>query len=215
MAGLRGGNHRPLDYAPGSLDQEPVLAVNPTDGSVMAAWGYWERGEYSIAIAVKTGESWSDPVFIGRDDGMDQIDPALVFDQHGIAYLAFSTPSVDQVRITAITGEPGGEILPPRAISPAGINSGMPALQVVGNRLVVAFRTGATITLLDLPLFPTGSQADETVSTQSIGEGPDAVDPLSWVYDGGDQESTDDNNNDRRESDESTDADWLVPLEQR
>ena len=209
LAGLP-RDHQPSRYAPGSLDQEPVLAVNPVDGSILAAWGYRDGGEYSIAIALKTGESWSEPVFIGRDDRLDQVDPALAFDQYGVAYLAFSVPSLGQVLVTAIAGRPEAA-LTPQAVSHDGIHSGTPALLVIGVRQAVAFRTGAGVVIRNLPLF----SPDESISTNGIQEGPDAVDPLSWVYDGSEQEAFDDNRNDRRESDETTDADWLTPLEQR
>ena len=206
VAGLP-SDHQPCRYAPGSLDQEPVLAINPVDGSVLAAWGYREGGEYSIAIALKTGESWSEPVFIGRDDRVNQVDPALVFDQYGVAYLAFSVPSLGQVLMTAIAGNPG-DMLTPQVVSQDGIPSGRPALQVIGSRLAVAFRTGSGVAIRNLPLY----RPDESASALGIQEGPDAVDPLSWVFDGDGKDSDEENSGDRWESDESQDPDGIAPL---
>jgi hypothetical protein len=214
IAGIK-GEIRPHRYAPSSLDLEPVTAVNPMDGSVMAAWGYWESGEYSIAISIKTGEAWSEPVFIGRNDRVNQVDPALAFDQNGTAYLAFSVPSRGQILITAITGDPE-DALAPRTISQEGTNVGMPALQVVGDRLVAAFRTGGTITMLNLPLYPTGSQTEGTASTRGIAEAPDNVDPLSRIWDGDyNKDTEEDYSGDSWESEDGRDPHAVVPLDLR
>ena len=206
MAGIR-ADREPHRYAPRSLDQEPVQAVNPVDGSVLAAWGYREGGEYSIALAVKTGETWSEPVFIGRDDRLDQIDPALVFDSRGVAYLAFSVLQLGQVRITAIAGEPGAALVP-RIVSQVGERSVAPALSVIGQRLVVAFRAGEDVVLKDLPLF----RQEGFASTQGIQEGPDAVDPLGWIWIGNGLDGDENNSGDRWQSEDGKDQEATLPL---
>ena len=206
MAGVR-ADRDPHRYAPRSLDQELVQAVNPVDGSVLAAWGYREGGEYSIALAVKTGDIWSEPVFIGRDDRLDQIDPALVFDSRGVAYLAFSVLQLGEVRITAIAGEPGAALVP-RTVSPVGERSIAPALSVIAQRLVVAFRAGEGVVLRDLPLF----SQEGSASTQGIQEGPDAVDPLGWVWIGNGRDSDEGNSGERWQSEDGKDPAATVPL---
>ena len=205
-AGIRGdrGPHR---YAPRSLDQEPVLAVNPTDGTTLAAWGYREGGEYSIALAVKNGDVWTEPVFLGRDDGLDQIDPALVFDGRGVAYLAFTVRQLGEVRITAIVGEPEAALLP-RTVSRAGSPAAAPALGVIADRLVVAFQTGYGIVIRDLPLF----NPEAPASTRGIQEGPDAVDPLGWVWIGNGRDSDEDDSGERWQSEDGQDPAATLPL---
>ncbi|MBD3867868.1 MAG: hypothetical protein IFK94_07080 [Acidobacteria bacterium] len=206
LAGPRGdrGPHR---YAPRSLDQEPVLAINPADGTILAAWGYREGGEYSIALAVKSGDVWTEPVFIGRDDGLDQIDPALVFDSHGVAYLAFTELPLGEVRITAIAGEPDTALLP-RTIARAGDPKASPALSVIADRLVVAFNAGNGVVIRDIPLF----NPEVSASTQGIQEGPDAVDPLGWFWIGNGRDSDEGDSGDRWQSEDGQDPAATVPL---
>lgn len=201
------GDRQPHRYLPRSLDQEPVQATDPVDGSVLAAWGYREGGEYSIALAVKTGETWSEPVFIGRDDGLDQLDPALVFDGNGVAYLAYTVLPLGEVRITAIAGEPD-QALTPRVVSPPDSRSGHPALDVIADRLAVAFRSGDGVAIRNIPLFAPG----ESASTRGIQEGPDAVDPLGWIWGGNGRDSDEGKSGDRWQSEDGQDPAATVPL---
>ncbi len=209
MAGPRGAR-QPHRYAPLSLDQAPVLTVNPVDGSVLAAWGYREGGEYSIALAVKIGDTWSEPVFIGRDDGLDQLDPALAFDSQGIAYLAFTVWPLQEIRLTAIAGEPG-EALAPRVVSRPGEPSRTPQLRVIADRLVVGFAAGGSVMIRDVPLFRPGGSA----SALGIQEGPDAVDPLGWTWTGNGKDSDEDRSGDRWQSGNGEDPAATLPLAQR
>jgi hypothetical protein len=206
MAGIRGdrGPHR---YAPRSLDQDPVLAINPADGTILAAWGYREGGEYSIALAVRNGDVWTEPVFIGRDDGLDQIDPALVFDGSGVAYLAFTVRQLGEVRITAMVGEPEAALVP-RTVSRAGSPAATPALGVIADRLVVAFQAGDGVVIRDLPLFIPEASA----STRGIQEGPDAVDPLGWVWIGNGRDSEEGDSGERWQSEDGQDPAATLPL---
>ena len=209
MAGLR-GDRQPHRYAPLSLDQEPVLAVNPLNGSVLAAWGYREGREYSIALAVKTGETWSEPVFIGRDDRLDQLDPALVFDDQGVAYLAFTVLPLREIWITAFAGEPA-EALSPQIVTRNGHPSLTPALSVIADRLVLAFRSGEGVLIRNFPLFRPGG----TYSTNGIQEGPDAVDPLGWALIGNSSEADEDQAGDHQQSEDDQESTDAVPLGMR
>jgi hypothetical protein len=190
-----------------SLDQEPVMAVNPVNGSVLAAWGYREGGEYSIAIAVKTGETWSEPVFIGRDDRLDQLDPALVFDDQGVAYLAFTVLPLREIWVTAIAGEPANA-LSPQAVTRDGNPSSTPALRVLDDRLVLAFRSGEGVFIRDFPLF----RPNTGVSSNGIQEGPDAVDPLGWNWSDNYRDSDEERSGDRGQSEDDQDPGATVPL---
>lgn len=175
FAGPR-GKRLPLRYAPGSMDQAPVLATNPVDGTVWSAWAWRESGEYSIAVSVQTDGVWSEPVLIGRDNRTNEVAPALVFDDQGVAYLAWAVRPGNQVLLTAIPGPPES-YLEPRVVSRKEVSSGMPSLAVVGNRLVVAFRAGRQVVIRDLPLY-----RPPQFGSLGIQEGPDSVDPLGWHW---------------------------------
>ena len=80
----------PRRYSPRMLDSTPVVATDGLTGTAWAAWSYRSRGEFDIALSFRdTDGRWSDPVFIGARDHLDQIDPALVGDDRGNFYLAY------------------------------------------------------------------------------------------------------------------------------
>jgi hypothetical protein len=186
LAGPR-GERTPARFAPRSLDQQPVTATHPLDGSVWAAWAWRDGAEYSIAISIQTDGVWSEPFFIGRDDGLNQISPALVFDHQGVAYLAWTVIPGKRVMIAMLPEEPQAGFAT-RTVSPEDIPSGMPALTVVGNRLVLAFRTPQKTVLRTLPLY-----SSPEAGTRGVQEGPDAVDPLGWTWGDVGKEREDDN----------------------
>ena len=170
------GQRTPIRFAPNSLDQQPVTAVNPLDGSVWTAWAWRDGAEYSIALSIQSEGVWSEPFFIGRDDNLNQVSPAIVFDDRGVAYLAWTVLPESQVMIVAIAESPQAG-LNLRTVSTRNIPSTEPALAVVRDRLVVAFQADRKTVLRDLPLY-----RPNTVGTNGIQEGPDAVDPLGWSW---------------------------------
>jgi hypothetical protein len=175
LAGPR-GERTPARFAPRSLDRQPATAINPLDGSIWAAWAWRDGAEYSIAISIQTDGVWSEPFFIGRDDSLNQMSPALVFDDHGVAYLAWTVLPVKRILIATFPEglQSGFEV---HTASHEGVPSGMPALTVVSNRLVLAFRTPQKTVLRTLPLYPSGA-----AGMRGVQEGPDAVDPLGWTW---------------------------------
>ena len=127
------GQRTPIRFAPNSLDQQPVTAVNPLDGSVWTAWAWRDGAEYSIALSIQSEGVWSEPFFIGRDDNLNQVSPAIVFDDRGVAYLAWTVLPESQVMIVAIAESPQAG-LNLRTVSTRNIPSTEPALAVVRGR---------------------------------------------------------------------------------
>lgn len=153
-------------------DGRPVVVSSPVDGREWAAWTYRNGTETDIAIATRVaGGDWTDPAFLGRNDRMDEAEPALAIDAAGHLYLSFSSRQSGRVFLTALPAGARGWV-PFLAISPEGVRSGAPALRVVADRVVVAYRSGRSTAIVDFPLF--GSRA----GTNGIQDGPDGVDPL-------------------------------------
>src|SRR5262245_31473120 len=74
-AGPAGTAHS-RDYVP-RLDGMPVTAAG-LDGRTWSAWSYRGTGEFDIAISVRGVDgSWSPAAFLGRLDGIDQIEPSI------------------------------------------------------------------------------------------------------------------------------------------
>jgi hypothetical protein len=154
------------------LDGRPVIATSPVDGREWAAWTYRNGTESDIAIATRVaGGAWSDPAFLGRHDRLDEVEPALAVDAAGHLYLAFAARQSGRVYLTALPARARGWV-PILAISPEGSRAGSPSLRVVGDRLVLAFRSGRSVELIDFALL--GAPA----GTQGIQDGPDGIDPL-------------------------------------
>jgi len=170
-AGPRQGR-LPDRFLPTSQDEPPVLAEGPA-GTMWSAWGWFERGEYDIAVAFRSAEGvWDEPRFLGRGDGFDQRDAALAVDQAGTVYVAFTLEPLDEVRF-AVLPSWSDSWIGPVTVSESGSASGSPALRIVGGRLILAFRTGDDVRILDIPLL-----AEPRLGTNGIQEGPDVVDPL-------------------------------------
>jgi hypothetical protein len=174
-ASPRGVPHR---YAPNSLDGRLTEVTRTEDGRTVAAWAYRNGAEYDIAIS-RTDENgrWSEPEFIGIDDGRDQVQPALAFDAAGNAYLAYADRAEGRVLLSAL-GADARTWSRPIALTAPGEGAESPALLVVGERLVVAYRIGDELKMIDLPL-PGGNG----ISLQTIVDHPD---PVEYVPNPGD-----------------------------
>lgn len=154
------------------LDGKPVIVSSPLDGREWAAWVYRNGSETDVAVATRVaGGEWTPPAFLGRNDRLDEVEPALACDAAGHLYLAFSTRQSGRVYLTALPVGARGWV-PILAISPEGLRSSTPALRVIADRLVVAFRSGRSTTVTDYPLL--GGR----IETHGIQDGPDGVDPL-------------------------------------
>jgi hypothetical protein len=157
----------PHRYNPRSLDGALVSVENPVDGTVWSAWAYRDGAQYDIAISFQdaTG-AWSEPTFLGRDD-RDQVQPALAVDPAGNLYLAYTDRGTGQVMVS---GKMVGTQtwLPAFAVTLENQRGHRPSLLVVGDRLVVGFRSGSAVVLRDLPLLPPTPLFGHTIE-----DGPD------------------------------------------
>jgi hypothetical protein len=170
---------RPHRFAPEARDGGLVQIQSPTDGRTWAAWAYRNGAEFDLAISFTDRAGfWSEPVFVGLDDGSDQIQPALAVDRLGTVYLAFVDRASDVIVITALRA--GTQVWSMRtALTEPAAHGRWPSLAVVGNRLVVAYRSGDEVQIMDLPLLPALSPA---ATTQGINDGPD---PTGIIDDSG------------------------------
>jgi len=172
----RGLPHR---YAPNSLDGRLTQVTRVEGGRTLAAWAYRNGPEYDIAVSrVDDNGRWTEPVFIGIDDGRDQVQPALAIDPDGNAYLAFADRAEGRILLSALCAD-GNAWSRPIALTAPGAEAASPALLVVGDRLVVAYQTGDELKMIDLPL--TGT--DGIASLLTIVDHPD---PVEYVPDPGD-----------------------------
>ncbi len=163
----RGVPHR---YNPNSLDGRLVQLTSSADGRDWAAWAYRSGAQYDIAL-VHTDESgtWTEPVFLGADDGRDQVEPALAADANGNVYVAYADRSSGQVLLSTLIA--GTETwTTPVALSAAQLRAHSPVLRVVRDRLVVAYRTDRAIEMIDLPLAEI-----ERISLNGMTDGGDPV----------------------------------------
>jgi hypothetical protein len=167
-AGSR-GRDLPPRYSPGSMDGRLVEALNPVDGTLWAAWAYRNGAEYDLAIAYRDDQGfWSEPTLIGIDDGMDQTQPALTADTRGNVYLAYTEESPGRIMLVWLQAGASGWSTPVSLTAPE-VPGKQPALRVVGDRLVIGFRSDRGLVILDLPLL------DPIVSGDMIEDGPDPV----------------------------------------
>ncbi len=158
---------QPLRYNPRSLDGPLVTVTTGLDGRTWSAWANRDGAEYDIALSFRDpGGVWSEPRFIGRDDGTDQVQPALAVDGFGTVYLAFADLGTGAVRYTALPAG-GSAWTAVTAVTRDGERGFMPALSIVGGRLVVAFRSGRLVVIRDVPLL------DPAVRPEGIHDSPD------------------------------------------
>ncbi|HZN53749.1 MAG TPA: hypothetical protein VFB67_00375 [Candidatus Polarisedimenticolaceae bacterium] len=166
---VAGTSSRPLvtDHIP-QIDGPVVAGVDAT-GRTWATWSYRASGEFDLAVVTKPagGSIWSAPAFIGRRDGIDQVDPALAFDAAGTTYLAFGTRNPTRIGLAVLRA--GASSWSDPIIVPNSEGGSSPALHVVGDRLVIAFRTPQGVVVVDLP---------SVGQPRGIQDGPDGVDPL-------------------------------------
>ncbi len=152
----------------------PVLTLTGPTGRSVAAWAYRSGGEFDLAVSVREADStmFGAPVFFGRGNRADETDPALAFDASGAAYLAYSMPNPSRIGVSVLL--PGTtEWSLPVVVSGVEVASS-PSLLVLGNRLIVGFRTPRGTGLVDLPI------ASE-IHADGIEDGPDLGAPLVGV----------------------------------
>jgi len=149
----------------------PVTTVTAPDGRTFASWAYRASGEFDIAVTVRDADSqtWAAPVFFGRRNGADELQPAMTVDSHGTVYVAFTTASPSRVKLSVL--RPGSDVWSePVTVSGNDIASS-PTLMIVGERLIVGYRTARGVGLINLPVSDGGNQLN------GIQDGPDAAGP--------------------------------------
>jgi len=159
----------PTRYLPASLDGRLNTLDNPVDGRTWSAWAYRNGVEYEVALSVReAGGYWSEPHLIGESDGRDQLEPTLAVDGFGNVYVAYAERSPARIMLTWL--EAGSDTwATPVNLTADGVRATTPALRVVGDRLVLAFRSGRGLVMLDLPLW------QPACSTNIFNDGPDPV----------------------------------------
>lgn len=146
----------------------PVTSLVAPDGRLWAAWAYRASGEFDIAVSSRDAgaAAWGTPLFLGRRDGADQTEPTLAVDSRGNVYVAFTITNPSRVAVAVL---PAGSSTwsRPTVISGAEIASS-PALLIVGERLIVGYRTVRSVGVVDLPVLGNEFGTD-------IQDGPDPL----------------------------------------
>jgi hypothetical protein len=162
----------PTRYSQRLLDGQPVAVTDEVTGAMWSAWTYRVRGETDIALSFRSaGGEWTEPVFIGADDRMDQSQPALQRDANGNVYLAYVVRETGTIETSALAVGRNAFFAPTQVTEP-GERASSPALRVVGNRLVMAYRSGRELKIVDWPLLA-------TYTPGGIQEGPEGFPTLA------------------------------------
>jgi len=186
-----------------TYDGQPVTVTLDT-GTAWSAWAYRISGEYAIAVSHRdAGGFWSEPSFIGLDDRLDQIDPAIAADANGNLYLAFAVRETGTIQVTALRAGRQGWFEPQQVTLPSE-RAGEPTFRVVGDRLVMGYRVGREVRLVDWDLLPAATSGG--MSTEGIQDGPDGF-PLAVLTPGDDDQDDPAGNNEDREETNNEDDD--------
>ena len=158
------------DHVP-QLDGPLTMTTAPS-GRALAAWAYHASGEFDIAVSSREPGTaiWSAPVFFGRRNGNDETEPTITFDANGNAYLAFTAENPSRVSLAVLLA--GSSVWSEPVVVSGKEVASSPSLLVVGDRVVVAYRSARGVGMIDLPAGGVANQIN------SIQEGPDGVDPL-------------------------------------
>ena len=168
-AGARGTT--PAEFV--SQIDGPMATAAGAGGRTWAVWAYRAAGEFDVAVASRDAAGvWDRPAYIGRRDGIDQVEPAIAVDGRGTVYVAFTTRGSGRVSVSAL---PAGAStwLGPVLVSGAD-HATAPVIRIVDEHVVVAYRTASSIGIADLPVLP-------PAVIMGIQDGPDGVDPLGMV----------------------------------
>jgi len=190
-ATARGRLDAPHRFQPASQDAALVQVENPVDGRTWAAWAFRSGAEYDIAVAVLGADGrWGEPSFLGRHDGRDQTEPSFLVHPSGGMALAFVEPATGRVLVSTLAAgaERWGRPLPVAAAQDVG----SPTLVLLGDRLVLGFRSGDRVELRIMKL------ALDSAGTLSIADGPDPI--------GIDDGTAGDDDDDKDEDDETVES---------
>ena len=152
------------------IDGVPISASG-TDGRVWSVWSYRSPGEFDVAVAVRDAAgTWSPTAFLGKRDGIDQLEPTIAIDDQGNVYVAYATRAPQRVWI-AVLPAGAASFTPPSLVSSSDAAS-LPALRVVYDRVIVAYRIPRGLRIVEVPVYIAPFEAE------GIQDGPDGVDPL-------------------------------------
>jgi hypothetical protein len=148
-----------------------VTTVTAPDGRTFASWAYRASGEFDIAVTVRDADSqtWSAPVFFGGRNGADELQPAMTVDSHGTVYVAFTAANPSRVKLTVL--RPGSDAWSEPVTVSGNDLASSPTLLVVGERLIVGFRTARGVGLVNLPI------SDGENKINGLNDGPDTSGP--------------------------------------
>jgi hypothetical protein len=158
----------PHRYVGANIDLGLVQLTSPSDGRIWSAWAYRVAGQYDIAVSVLEAGVWSEPEFVGSADRLSQVQPALAVDAAGTVYMAYAVRETGQVFLASRAANSFAWSTP-ILVTPGQSRRSAPALRVVGDRLVVALRSGSGIEIVDLPLLKLTPVVD------GMQDGPDTI----------------------------------------
>lgn len=159
----------PHRFQAASDDRQLIQTTNPVDGRTWAAWSYRSGAQYDLALAVQ-GElgRWSEPVFQGSGDGIDQVDPAFAVHASGLLVVAFAEPERGRILISTLA--PGSNSWTRPVPVASGDDLHAPSMLVLGDRLVVAYRSAEQVRILDIPI-----GGSSIAGTLGFTDGPDTT----------------------------------------
>lgn len=162
----------PRGYAVPGIDGKPVSIESPLEQKTVTAWSYRAGHETDLAVAVldATG-TWSELVFLGRADGLDQVQPTLAIDASGNVYVAMATLPSHEIYVSVLAAG-GTTWTSPVVVSVAGERASAPTVRVVGDRLVVAYRSRGSVVVRDFALYG-------AVGGEGVQDGPDILPPAA------------------------------------
>jgi hypothetical protein len=148
-----------------STDRGLIQATNPVDGSSWSIWSYRNGAEFDLAVSTLNDRGyWSEPTFIGSDDGLSQIQPAMVVTDQGVILVAYAEVETGRVMLTGLID---GSWTTPRRMSTEGTRARGPAMLLVGDQLIIAYVEGGATKMQRLSV-------NRGISTHT-NEGPDPV----------------------------------------
>lgn len=160
----------PHRFSTGKQDRGLATIQSPSDGRSVAAWSFRSSGQYDVAISVLEPGTfrWSEPVLFGATDALQQEQPSVAVDTIGNFYVAYVVRETGQIFLTTLRAGFNSWSDPIAVTSSPGRRTS-PLVRVIGDRLVVAFRSIRGVDLIELPLLPT--------YTHGVNDGPDTIPP--------------------------------------
>jgi hypothetical protein len=166
VATAAGARELPRRFLP-VADEGLVQLTEPLSGKSWSAWSYRNGGERDLAISVTDARGlWLEPELLGLGDGLDQVEPALAAHASGALYLVWAERPTGRIQLAWRAGASGGWSRP---ILLAAQGASSPAIELVGDWLVIAFQSPSGTTLVVRPRDVVGATPD------SIQQGPDPV----------------------------------------